>query len=209
MSWQCINLLYFYATVTILRSKIAVTNWPRDKMIGYLLNELTLSGYYHCPTILTAMYMYIRWNKLLWDRWRILQALKRVCIIAGLSSYCTWKYSMGSESTIIVVTCLNTYAHSHFDLVNRTIIVYTNSKNGQFKTHCKGKIQLLIVESLVQQFVTIIVTRKPSCRWQTRATLAKSVHGLRKSSGVVSCIARLAIDSLPMVFYYVLYSNYM
>ena len=30
-----------------------------------------------------------------------------------------------------------------------------------------------------------------------------------KSSGVVSCIARLPIDSLPMVFYYVLYSNYL
>ena len=30
---------------------------------------------------------------------------------------------------------------------------------------------------------------------------------LRKSSGVVSCIASLPIDSLPMVFYYVLYSN--
>ena len=50
-------------------------------------------------------------------------------------------------------------------------------------------------------------TRKPSCRWQTRATLAKSSHGLRKSSGVVSCIARFPIDSLPMVSYYVLYSN--
>jgi len=52
-------------------------------------------------------------------------------------------------------------------------------------------------------------TRKPSCRWQTRATLAKSLHGLRKSSGVVNCIASLPIDSLPMVFYYVLYSNYL
>ena len=30
---------------------------------------------------------------------------------------------------------------------------------------------------------------------------------LRKSSGIVSCIARLPIDSLPMVSYYVLYSN--
>jgi len=39
--------------------------------------------------------------------------------------------------------------------------------------------------------------RKPSCRWQTRATLAKSLHGLRKSSGVVSCIASLPIDSVP------------
>ena len=52
-------------------------------------------------------------------------------------------------------------------------------------------------------------TRKPSCRWQTRATLVKSLHGLRKSSGVVSCIARLPIDSLLMVSYYVLYSNYL
>jgi len=52
-----------------------------------------------------------------------------------------------------------------------------------------------------------VYTRKPSCRWQTRATLVKSSHGLRKSSGVVSCIARLPIDSLPMVSYYVLYSN--
>ena len=50
-------------------------------------------------------------------------------------------------------------------------------------------------------------TRKPSCRWRTRATLAKSSHGLRKSSVVVSCIARLPIDSLPMVSYYGLYSN--
>jgi len=46
-------------------------------------------------------------------------------------------------------------------------------------------------------------TRKPSCRWQTRATPAKSMHGLRKSS--VSCIASLLIDSVPMVYYYVLY----
>jgi len=33
------------------------------------------------------------------------------------------------------------------------------------------------------------------------ATLAKSSHGLRKSSGVVSCIASLLIDSVPMVSY--------
>jgi len=52
-----------------------------------------------------------------------------------------------------------------------------------------------------------IGTRKSSCRWQTRATLAKSLHDLHKSSGVVSCIARLPIDSVPMVSYYVLYSN--
>jgi len=51
------------------------------------------------------------------------------------------------------------------------------------------------------------LTRKPSCRWQTRATLAKRLHGLRKSSGVVSCITRLPIDGVPMVSYYVLYSN--
>ena len=47
-----------------------------------------------------------------------------------------------------------------------------------------------------------IKTRKASCRWQTRATLAKRLHGLCKSSGVVSCIASLPIDSLPMVSYY-------
>jgi len=51
-------------------------------------------------------------------------------------------------------------------------------------------------------------TRKPSCRWQTRATPTKSLHGLRQSSGVVvSCIASLLIDSVPMVYYYVLDSN--
>ena len=49
-------------------------------------------------------------------------------------------------------------------------------------------------------FITSMLTRKASCRWQTRATLAKSLHGLRKSSGVVSCIARLPIDSLPIWF---------
>jgi len=35
----------------------------------------------------------------------------------------------------------------------------------------------------------------------------ESLHGLRNSSGVVSCIARLPIDSVPMLSYYVLYSN--
>jgi len=45
-------------------------------------------------------------------------------------------------------------------------------------------------------------TRKASCRWQTRATFAKSLHGLRNSSGVLRCIASLPIDSLPMVSYY-------
>ena len=45
-------------------------------------------------------------------------------------------------------------------------------------------------------------TWKASCRWQIRATLAKRLHGLCKSSGVVSCIARLPFDSLHMVSYY-------
>ena len=45
-------------------------------------------------------------------------------------------------------------------------------------------------------------------RWQTRATLEKSLHGLRKSSRIVSCIASLPIDSVHiMVSYYVLYIN--
>jgi len=50
-------------------------------------------------------------------------------------------------------------------------------------------------------------TRKPSCRWQTRTMLAKSLHGLHKEEWVVSCIASLPFDSVPMVSYYVLYSN--
>ena len=45
-------------------------------------------------------------------------------------------------------------------------------------------------------------TRKASCLWQTRVTLAKRLHGLCKSSVVVSCIASLSIDSLRMVSYY-------
>jgi len=54
---------------------------------------------------------------------------------------------------------------------------------------------------------SIVYTRKPSCRRHTRVTLAKSLHGLRNSSGVVSCIASLPIDSVPMVSYCVLYSK--
>jgi len=38
---------------------------------------------------------------------------------------------------------------------------------------------------LVLLDVINILTRKPSCRWQTCAMLAKSLHGLRRSSGVV------------------------
>ena len=43
----------------------------------------------------------------------------------------------------------------------------------------------------------IQTTRKASCRWQTHVTLAKRLHGLCKSSGVVN----LCIDSLLMVSY--------
>ena len=57
------------------------------------------------------------------------------------------------------------------------------------------------VERSFNSVTVSIMTRKASCCWQTRATLAKSLHGLRKSIGVVSCIASLPIDSLPMVSY--------
>ena len=51
-------------------------------------------------------------------------------------------------------------------------------------------------------------TRKPSYRWQTRATLAKSLHGLRKSSGVVSYIAIACLSIACLRFpISVLYSN--
>jgi len=63
-----------------------------------------------------------------------------------------------------------------------------------------NKIKNSLLLFVVNIFLSI-ETRKASCRWQTRATLAKSLHGLRKSSGVVSCIASLPIDSLPMVSY--------
>jgi len=47
----------------------------------------------------------------------------------------------------------------------------------------------------------------PAVAVKNRPMLAKSLHGLRKSSGVVSCIASLPIDTVPMVSYDVLYSN--
>ena len=62
------------------------------------------------------------------------------------------------------------------------------------------EISFLMIVSYIS--VHLIITRKASYRWQTRATLAKRLHGLRKSSGIVSCIASLPIDSLPMVSYY-------
>ena len=56
----------------------------------------------------------------------------------------------------------------------------------------------------ISRCVQLCTIRKASCRWQTRATLAKRLHGLCKSSEcrVVSCIASLPIDSLPVVSYY-------
>ena len=36
------------------------------------------------------------------------------------------------------------------------------------------------------------LTRKASCRWQTRTMLAKRLHGLCKRSGVVSCMWRVS-----------------
>jgi len=67
--------------------------------------------------------------------------------------------------------------------------------------------KLQYVKKIVGKSTTGNWTRKPSCRWQTRATLAISWHSLRNSSGVVSCIARFPIDSVPMVSYYVLDIN--
>jgi len=77
--------------------------------------------------------------------------------------------------------------------------------HGSFAPWSKNVMKLSL--SIPKNVTLALYIKKPSCRWQTRTTLAKSLHGLRKSSGVVSCIARLPIDSVPMVSYYVLYSN--
>ena len=74
-------------------------------------------------------------------------------------------------------------------------------------TWCSFKTRRQILLLLLLQFTSEwnserIITRKTSCRWQTRATLAKRLHGWRKSSWVVSCIASLPIDSSHMVSYY-------
>ena len=63
-------------------------------------------------------------------------------------------------------------------------------------------LRLIIYKGKLTNRLKLLLTRKASCRWQTIATLAKRLHGLCKSSGVVSCIASLPIDSLPMVSYY-------
>ena len=60
----------------------------------------------------------------------------------------------------------------------------------------------IFCNTLTFRSTSVIWTRKASCSWQTRATLAKRLHGLCKSIGVVSCVASLPIDSLPMVSYY-------
>jgi len=86
-------------------------------------------------------------------------------------------------------------------------IQWTMSCRGRHFSSCRLNWCIIAQRGNAPQCTKLHITRKPSCRWQTRATLAKSLHGLRNSSGVVSCIARLPIDSVPMVSYYVLYSN--
>jgi len=55
--------------------------------------------------------------------------------------------------------------------------------------------------------ITVIDKKAQLSLTNPRDACEKFAHDLGKSSGVVSCIARLPIDSLPMVSYYVLYSN--
>ena len=79
-------------------------------------------------------------------------------------------------------------------------------------THTRVKhdviVQMKMFRICFSQIFRRYKTRKASCRWQTRATLAKRLHGLRKSSGVVSCIASLPIDSLPYGFLLPSHSNF-
>ena len=86
---------------------------------------------------------------------------------------------------------------------------YTVSQKGRH--HTLGSYLHQIFTDFKYSFTAPIfrtfATRKASCRWQTRATLAKRLHGICKSSAVVSCVASLPIDSLPMVSCNVLYSN--
>ena len=49
--------------------------------------------------------------------------------------------------------------------------------------------------------------KKAQLSLTNRRDACESLHGLRKSSGVVSCIARFSVYSVPMMSYYVPYSN--
>jgi len=86
---------------------------------------------------------------------------------------------------------------NNVDLPNNLRFTVELAHNGNTVIQCTKVYRVCFKTSIALRYVhrMVKVTRKPSCRWQTRATLAKSSHGLRKSSGVVSCIARLPIDS--------------
>ena len=111
-----------------------------------------------------------------------------------------------------------THTHTVYQLIN-SHRCYTSQTQTHYKNHpsilIMRKVKCITLYSTLTSAVLLVLwrcwlhnrTRKPSCHWQTRATLAKSLHGLRKSSGVVSCIASLPIDSVSMVSCYVLYSN--
>ena len=90
---------------------------------------------------------------------------------------------------------------SHAEQLQRTLLWVSRGVDGGPMWNKAWKMPSWVSSSGILQ-ESPAVADKPA-----RRPLAKSSHGLRKSSGVVSCIARLPIDSLPMVSYYVLYSN--
>jgi len=109
----------------------------------------------------------------------------------------------------LVMLCLRLGRYStHYALaiakrVAGTVAIYCADMMSNDRHSVSEKtIKLKNIQGRRLTFTVGYSTRKPSCRWQTRATLAKSLHGLRKSSGVVSYIASLLIDSLPTVSYY-------
>jgi len=144
------------------------------------------------------------WAHQIW--WRYLKQC--LCYVMAIFLFSKWRpatilnFDTGQKWCYGTLRTVHVYHHTP----NLVTISQMAAGNGRFEPSVVA-VRRAVRPGRWAKCTKIKETRKPSCRWQTRATLAKSSHGLRKSSGVGSCIARLPIDSLPMVSYYVLYSN--
>ena len=120
--------------------------------------------------------------------------------VAKLSHYFVVTcYSNAQNTTVIykmfsMSLTLNTHSGSH----------RYNISNTEPKSHSLSLTVMPFAEAYLCKKTCVhyaVYNKKSQLSLKTRATLAKRLHGLCKSSEVVSCIASLPIDSLPMISY--------
>ena len=141
------------------------------------------------------------------EEWKIVWSSNLVAVLTQLIALCDdLKIFKGQQCSRsrghCVCFCPGLYIQEQMDAKNCTTCTLSPMAHVSCSTSSAAIVPCNVKCLLFQNIkMDIVQDKKGQLPLTNPATLAKSLHGLRISSGVVSCIASLPIDSVPMVSY--------